>query len=306
MRSPQRFGATSLSHCVSALPPRSAGTSYAGKIVATVIVNEMVDFGGLTSAFRLAEDTAATTEDAARAFTVVAEVLDLRGIWHRIRAAPAPVTVCDELELETRRTLDRASRWVLANRPQPVAVGADIARYRDGTRRLSAALSETDRRNVSERACRAADHGVPTELVAEVFGLADRHPVFDVLDIAEIADRDADEVVALHCALADRLGVGRLLDAVDRPDHDGRWGTRARLMLDEDLYGSLRALTLAVLAATDTGDSAREKIERWESIAQARLTRARTVLADIFTADNPNFAMLSVAVRRIGSLAHSV
>ncbi|MFY1621275.1 NAD-glutamate dehydrogenase domain-containing protein, partial [Micromonospora sp. WMMD736] len=228
------------------------------EIVATVIVNEMVDFGGLTYAFRLAEDTAATTEDAVRAFTVVSQIFDLRAIWHRIRTAQVPVAVRDDLELETRHTLDRAARWLLANRPQPIAIGADIARYRDGVGKLAAVSTESRRQCTAERASRAVTDGVSQELATEVFGLVDRYPLFDVLDIAEIADREVEEVIALYHSLADRLGIERLLEAVRRLGDDGRWGARVRLMLHDDLYSSLRALTRVVLAATEAGDSASE------------------------------------------------
>src|SRR5690606_19270804 len=91
------------------------------EIVATVVVNEMVDFGSATFAFRLAEEIGATTDDAVRAFTAAVDIFRLRDLWHRIRTTPMPTAVRDRLEQETNRVLERGARWLLLNRPQPIA-----------------------------------------------------------------------------------------------------------------------------------------------------------------------------------------
>src|SRR5690606_26931054 len=112
------------------------------EIVATMVVNDLVDYGGITYAFRLAEAVGATTDDAVRAFPAATEIFGLRQVWQRIRTAPIPSAARDALELETGRTLERASRWLLLNRPQPIAIGADIARYRDGVSALAGRVSD--------------------------------------------------------------------------------------------------------------------------------------------------------------------
>jgi glutamate dehydrogenase len=91
------------------------------EITTTMVVNEMVDYGGISYAHRLSEEIGASSTDAVRAFAAASEIFDLHDMWARIRATDAAVSVRDELELETKRTLDRASRWLLSNRPQPIA-----------------------------------------------------------------------------------------------------------------------------------------------------------------------------------------
>ena len=73
----------------------------------------------------------ATATDAVRAYAVVTRVFDLPSLWAEIDALDNVVhtDVADEMVLETRRLLDRAARWFLTNRPQPLAVGAEIARF---------------------------------------------------------------------------------------------------------------------------------------------------------------------------------
>ncbi|WP_063001794.1 NAD-glutamate dehydrogenase [Nocardia mikamii] len=279
------------------------------EILATMVVNDMVDYGGITYAFRLAEEAGATTDDAVRAFTAAVEIFDLRALWERIRTTPMPAAARNELEMETKRTLDRAARWLLTNRPQPIAVGAGIARYRDGVRALAArvpawrpgALAD----DLMSRSGGPIGHGAPRELAEEVFLLIHRFPLLDVLDIADICERDADEVAALYYALDAHFDIQRLLSAVAGLDRGDRWQTLARLAVREDLYDSLRSLTADVLTTTEPVDTPEEKIAYWESTNRSRLSRARAALGEIFTSEAHDLATLSVAARQVRSMVGS-
>lgn len=275
------------------------------EIVATMVVNDMVDNGGITFAFRLAEEAGATSEDAVRAFTIAAEIFDMHALWERIRATSMPTAARDELELETKRLLDRAARWLLTNRPQPLAIAADIARYRAGVRALTPTVPNwrpTRMREMIRRSQHALDLGAPTELAEEVFLLIHRFPLLDVLDVADLAERDTHEVAALYYALDDHLEIQRLLTEVGHLDRGNRWRTLARLAIREDLYSSLRALTLDVLRMSDPTDGAEEKIAYWESTNQARLSRARAALQEIIAAGVHDLATLSVAARGVRAM----
>jgi glutamate dehydrogenase len=280
------------------------------QIVATMVVNDMVDHGGITYAFRLAEEAGASTEDAVRAFTVAAEIFDLHTLWQRIRTTPMATAARDELELETKRTLDRASRWLLANRPQPIAIGADIARYRDGVRDLAgkmvpARLPGYLADDLAVRSRGALEHGAPRELAEEVFRLIHLFPLLDVVDVADIAERDTEEVAVLYYALNDHFEIERLLNAVANLERDDRWRTLARLAVRDDLYDSLRSLTLDVLTTSEPYEGAAEKIADWESINRSRLARAGASLGEIFAAGKHDLATLSVAARQVRSMVSS-
>ncbi|MBF6175630.1 NAD-glutamate dehydrogenase [Nocardia blacklockiae] len=279
------------------------------QILATMVVNDMVDLGGTTYAFRLAEEIGATTEDAVRAYTAAVEIFDLRSLWQRIRTATLPTAVRDELELETKRTLDRASRWLLINRPQPLAIGAGIARYRDGVRALADAVPAwrpgpvAD--DVLQRSQGPIERGAPRELAEEVYLLIHRFTLLDVLDIADICGRDATEVAALYYTLDTHFEIQRLLTAVARLDRGDRWRTLARLAVRDDLYDSLRALTVDVLTTTEPLESTEEKIAYWESTNRSRLVRARGALAEIDATGSYDLATLSVAARQVRSMVSS-
>ncbi|MGV9411257.1 NAD-glutamate dehydrogenase [Nocardia sp. NPDC003693] len=278
------------------------------QIIATTVVNRMVDYGGTSYVFRLVEEMGVTVEDAVRAFTVVTKTFGLFELWDRIRATPMPTRVRDELELETKRTLDRASRWFLVNRPQPIAVGAEIARYRDRMRALRALVPAWQPGDIADdlvaRSQRAIAAGAPADLAEEVCLLIHRFSLLDVIDVADLAQRAQSEVVALYFALDQHFGIQRLLDAVGGLDRGDRWRTLARLAVRDDLYDSLRVLTLDVLNTTGVEDDPVSKISYWESINRARVARARSALSAVFREEALDIATLSVAARQVRGMVN--
>ena len=273
------------------------------EIVATTLTNRVVDHGGITYVFRLVEETGATVDDAVRAFSVVSEVFELPGLWSRIAAADVPSAISDELILVTRRLLDRASRWMLHRRPQPLAVAAEIGRFRDRIEQASAHLEEwlvgADRINLRNRTRAIAERGAPEDLVRDVELALDRFGLLDVVEIAELAERDVAVSGELYFRLCERVGLVPLLNAVSALSTESRWDALARLSLRDELYDSVRALTLDVLAQAAPDDDTDRMIEEWEQRNESRLRRARSALTEISASGQRDLAALSVASRQL-------
>ncbi|HEV7471190.1 MAG TPA: NAD-glutamate dehydrogenase [Pseudonocardia sp.] len=181
------------------------------EIVTTSLVNEMVDGGGITFAHRLAEDAAATPTDAARAYRVATAVFDLPALWAEIAALPVavPTALTDELVLESRRLLDGATRWLLANRPRPLAVRGETDRFAAPVRallpRLPSLLRGWEAEETAGRTAALAARGVPREAAARFAALPYGHGLLDVVEVAGQGARlPIDEVAGLYYALSAR------------------------------------------------------------------------------------------------------
>ncbi|MDT7637673.1 MAG: glutamate dehydrogenase, partial [Pseudonocardiales bacterium] len=164
------------------------------EIVATLLVNEMVDAAGSTFAFRLSEELAASPGDALRAFRVVAELFELPALWAEIGALPAavPSTATDALALTTRQLLDAGSRWFLTHRPAPLPVTEEVARFGPAIRRLAPRLPvllrgrEAD--EVRVRAAALVSVGVPEALANRTALLPAAVGLLDVVEVGELTD----------------------------------------------------------------------------------------------------------------------
>ncbi|HEY0637726.1 MAG TPA: NAD-glutamate dehydrogenase [Pseudonocardiaceae bacterium] len=284
------------------------------EIITTVAVNEVVDGGGVTFAYRLQEELSVAPTDAVLAFATATGVFDLGGLWEQVSALDnvLPTGVQDGLMLESRRLLDRAARWFLSNRPQPLRVGEEIARFAPVVRELVPVLPGLLRGQ--EAAAMSAQseillaRGVPARLATRVGGLLFTFGLLDVAEVAAAASEQGEprtplEAAELYYALSEHLRMDRLLTAVTLLERGNRWHSLARLALRDDLYGSLRAITLDVLRTAEAGTSAAERIAAWEQANVARLDRARVALTDLAQADTLDLASLSVAARQIRTMA---
>lgn len=277
------------------------------EIVTTMLVNDMVDASGITYAFRITEDIGIRPVDAVRTYVATDAIFGIGELWRQICASSEQngisVTVSDRMTLDTRRLIDRAGRWLLNYRPQPLAVGAEINRFAKKVQELTPRMSEwlrgDDKAIVEKTAGEFVSQGVPDDLAYMVAAGLYRYSLLDIIDIADVDERDPAEVADTYFALMDRLGTDGLLTAVSELPRKDRWHSLARLAIRDDIYASLRALSLDVLAVGEPDESGEEKIAEWEHTSASRVERARRTLDEIYESGARDLATLSVAARQI-------
>jgi glutamate dehydrogenase len=132
-----------------------------------------------------------------------------------------------------------------------------------------------------------------------------QYSLLDVIDIADIIERDPVEVADAYFALMDHLGADGLLTAVSMLGRDDRWHSLARLAIRDDIYGSVRALCFDVMAVGEPDETGEQKIAEWELTNSSRVARARRTLAEIYQGELQDLATLSVAARQIRSMTRT-
>jgi glutamate dehydrogenase len=274
-----------------------------------------VDGAGISFVFRLSEEMNATATDAMRAYAVVNNVYDLPSLWAEINKLDNVVKteVADAMMLETRRMLDRAARWFLTNRPQPLAPLAEINRFGPVVRELAPKVGEMLRGRELELLQAQVDgllaDGVPLELARRIATFLHTFGLLDVTEVAELAEQQIGvdemhspaETAELYYALSGHLNIDELLTSISALERGNRWHALARLSLRDDVYASLRAITLDALRHSEPSDSAEEKIAQWEKANSSRLSRARVALDEINRSGGLDLATISVAARQIRS-----
>ncbi len=273
------------------------------EIVSTMLINDLVDAAGISYSFRITEDVGVASVDAVRTYAATDAIFGVDDIWRRIRAANLPVALSDRLTLDTRRLIDRAGRWLLNYRPQPLAVGAEINRFAEKVKLLTPRMSEwlrgDDKAIVGQEAAEFASQGAPADLAYIIAAGLYRFSLLDIIDVADITETDTAEVADTYFALMDRLGTDGLLTAVSELPRNDRWHSLARLAIRDDIYASLRSLCLDVLAVGEPDESGEQKIAEWEHISASRVERARRTLTEIYASGDKDLATLSVAARQI-------
>ncbi|MEU5387790.1 NAD-glutamate dehydrogenase [Kitasatospora cineracea] len=277
------------------------------EIITTLIVNDTINRGGCTFAFRLREETGATMEEIARTHAAARAVFGLEQIWDQVERLDNQVAarVQTKMRLHSRRLVERATRWMLNNR-QPLDIADTIAFFHDRVNQVWDALPKPltgeDLAWFESVHQELSAAGVPDELATRIAGLSSAFPTLDIVGVADRSDTDVMEVAELYYDLGDRLQISHLLDRViDLPRTD-RWSSMARAAIREDLFAAHSALTADVLAAGPAGSSPEERYTAWAALNGTLLSRARTTLDDIRGSDNYELSSLSVAMRVIRTL----
>ncbi|MFD6799068.1 NAD-glutamate dehydrogenase [Streptomyces cyaneofuscatus] len=289
-------------------PEAVDGHALRREIITTVLVNDTVNSAGSTFLHRLREETGASIEEIVRAQFTAREIFGLSAVWDAVEALDNQVAadVQTRIRLHSRRLVERGSRWLLGNRPQPVAIAETIAMFRDGVEQVWNELPKLVRgadldwyHSILDELTSA---GVPSELAVRVAGFSSAFPALDIVAIADRTGKDPLEVAEVYYDLADRLRITQLMDRIiDLPRAD-RWQSMARASIREDLYAAHAALTSDVLSVGDDSATPEERFGAWEEKNAAILARSRSTLEEIQGSDAFDLANLSVAMRTMRTL----
>ncbi|MEV6688516.1 NAD-glutamate dehydrogenase, partial [Streptomyces sp. NPDC051130] len=281
------------------------------EIITTLLVNDTVNTGGSTFLHRLREETGAATEEIVRAQLAAREIFGMAEVWDAVEALDNKVaaSVQTRVRLHSRRLVERGTRWLLNNRPQPLEITGTIELFRDRVTQVWAELPKLVRGADLEWYQSIMDEltgeGVPQELAAKVAGFSSAFPTLDIVAIADRTGVDPLDVAEVYYDLADRLDITQLMDRIIELPRADRWQSMARASIREDLFAAHAALTADVLAAGGGDATPEERFKAWEERNAAIIGRARTTLDEIRGSDDFDLANLSVAMRTMRSLLRS-
>ncbi|MFJ3171435.1 NAD-glutamate dehydrogenase [Streptomyces roseus] len=278
------------------------------EIITTLLVNDTVNTGGSTFLHRLREESGASTEEIVRAQLAAREIFGLAGVWDEVEALDNKVAadVQTRVRLHSRRLVERGTRWLLNNRPQPLQITETIELFSDRVAEVWAELPKLVRGADLEWYQSIMDEligeGVPEELAAKVAGFSSAFPTLDIVAIADRTGVDPLDVAEVYYDLADRLQITQLMDRIIELPRSDRWQSMARASIREDLFAAHAALTADVLAVGNGDSTPEDRFKAWEDKNAAIISRARTTLDEIRGSDDFDLANLSVAMRTMRSL----
>ncbi|GAA5044259.1 glutamate dehydrogenase [Thermocatellispora tengchongensis] len=281
------------------------------EIITTGVVNDLVNAGGTTFMFRIAEETGASTPDIARAYLVAREVFDLPSFWRAVEGLDNKVDTVTQLRmlLEGRKLIERGARWLLGNRRPPLDLASTVTFFAEGMNgllpHLPKLLAGPDLTAFEERRDSFVAQGVPEELAERTAAMVPAYSTFDLVEIASHTGRPVTEVAEVYFDLAARLQLSRLRERVIALPRDNRWNSMARAALRDDLYAAHAALTRDVLTHSKPGVAPEERLAHWTEANSAAVARSRQTLSEIWESDTFDLATLSVALRAIRTLVSS-
>ena len=277
-------------------------------IISTQLANEIVNRAGITFVFRLREETGSGPENIARAYMIARQIFDMPQTWSEIEALDNVVAAKHQIDmlLEGRKLVERASRWLLRNRPQPLDVESNIAYFIDGVRAVAEVIPdripEHGRRLIDKEASRRLDAGVPEALARRVSLYNELVSALDIIEVASSEQMSVDDVSAVYFLLGEKLDLHWMRDEIIALPRENRWQALARAALRDDLQSQERLLTRDVLRGESEHSDAESRIASWMANNRAAVERCSQLLTDLKGGPRTDFSMLSVAMREIRSM----
>ncbi len=276
------------------------------EIISTVVANEMVNRAGITFAYRLKEETGADAEVIARAFSVAREIFGMPDIWSQIEALDNVVPARTQISmlLEGRKLVERATRWILRNRPRPIDIASNIEFFTPGIKALNSTLPElleaSSKERMQQMSERMTGDKVPLELAQQVANFSELLSSLDIVEVSRVLDLSVEQVAEVYYRLGENLELPWLHHQIVDLPRTNRWQAMSRAALRDDLYSQHRQLTRDVLTHSDIhNSSAQQCVEIWMNDNAEAIDRCRQILADLKTSGKADFAMLPVAMREI-------
>ncbi|MEX2625463.1 MAG: NAD-glutamate dehydrogenase, partial [Ilumatobacteraceae bacterium] len=271
------------------------------QIVATQVVNQMVNLSGISYDHRMTEDTGASTPDVVRAWVAARETLDFPAQWDEIDALrDVTLDIRYDLFLDCRRMAERCSLWILRNRRPPIDVTPVVDTFRDEVRTLGRELIGALRGAMAEIVNGIVDtrvsDGVPADLARRSANWRLLHTGFDIVEIAQRLSVPTMSVANTYWEVFERLELMWLWDGVGALPRADRWQTQARSALRDDLLSGLA--DLAATVTTEADGSA----ETWLADNSRAVARTTSLFAEIRRSEAFDLTNLSVALRQLRNL----
>jgi len=277
------------------------------EIVATHVVNSMVNRVGSTFVHRLMESSGSSPPEIVRAYLLTRESFGFVALWQAIEALDnkVPDAVQASMLIEAGRLIVRGTNWFLRSTRLTEPMEQTIDRFRAGVEAIHGRIAVlADPQASAQVAARAADWihaGVPAELAQRVASLDLLYAALDIVELAARGGQPLEAVAAAYFGVSARLGLAWLRERIGALAGEGHWHALAKSALRDDLAGLQRALAADALAAAPGGDG--DLVAAWAASRRVALDRAARILAELRAAPAPDLAMLSVALRELRNLA---
>lgn len=279
------------------------------EIIAMQTTNSIVNRVGITFFHEVQEKTGKQACDVARGYVISQHVLDTAQLRSDIDALDhrIPPDLQADMHRETGRLTERVTLWFLRHGDQPLNIGDQIERYREGVheaiRSLDAMLTDADRDYLAEKSNRFIERGAPPDLARRVACL---RLLVSACDIVR-ASHQLNVSVKRAGRVYFRIGAFFFLDWLRRQAAalpvDSHWDNQATTSVVEDLYNHQYALVHAMLRHSSDSDDPEQVISRCCAERTAAFTAAQQTIKEIRESPNVGLAQLAVANHQLRTLA---
>ncbi|WP_043316521.1 NAD-glutamate dehydrogenase [Microbulbifer sp. HZ11] len=282
------------------------------EIVSTQVANEMVNSMGITFYHRISGATGADIDTIAAAYISARDVYLMPQFQDGVALLDYQVPAEMQLQLMSSMIgrVRRATRWFVRNRRGELDPAKESALYQEPVQRVIRALPEV-LSGEPLREWQSRHEQLMAAKVPEDLALLAASPtyLFSALGISHTAahsDRPVEEVAKTYFALADRLGLYWFGNQIIDLPSETFWQSQARETSMDDLDSQLARLATHILRlAGDDGLDVDSAVEHWVTLMAQSIQRWESLMKELKSSTQGDFAMFTVALRELMYLANA-
>ncbi len=280
------------------------------EIIATHLVNDVVNRLGPSFVFRMEDELSANPVDVCKAFDVVTNVFHMNQIWCDIEALDNQVSDAKQQELHilVRGLVERTLHWLIRTRrcDQPIQDLVDyfepsISQLIDS---LPQSLAKINKQSHSARIKYFVKAKVPEKLAARAAKVVPLSSSLDIVEISKTLDRPMAQVASIYFELGAYLELQWLRDQIAEVRVRNRWHALAKSSLRSDLHYQQRHLTAEVIKQIKPIKNAASMVEKWAQNNDAA-AQYSDLISELKASSAIDYAMLSLAVNEVHKLLQS-
>jgi glutamate dehydrogenase len=277
------------------------------QIAAMLLSSSMINRMGPSFAVRAQNDTGCNAAEVARAYAIVRELFDTRGLWRQIEALDGQLQAQVQYEcfFECGRMVRRAVYWFLHRRGKNRNIEKSVERKQ---KEVAAVLGDLpnvlcgwSRRRFDRDTGTLESVGVPEALAERIASLRLFTQVLDVASLAHELGIDPLTVARLHFELGRGLRLDWIREQIEELHVEGHWSAMARGTLRETLGREQRDLLKTALKRAERGNH-RAALAEWLAASNTGITRLKRTLDEMQASGEMDFATLSIALKEISRL----
>lgn len=283
------------------------------EIIATQLVNKMVNEMGFTFVYRLHDETGAPVSAIVRAYIIAREIFHMDDIWNEILRLDDKVSgeLQIQMLLQVIRLIRRSTRWLLRNRRMRMDIKNEIEQFTPGvellTRELPNLVIDPELSYYKAIVKQYVDKGVPEPLAIKIVSTRGLLSAFDIIDAAKNFNFEILDVAAMYFSIGHQLELGWLRAQVIERTVESQWELLSREALRDDLDWQQRQLAISILAHEEGSQlqTKEEKFKSWLKKYNGLIERWHGMLNELRATQTLSFTMIFVATRELLDLTQT-
>ncbi|HLI81791.1 MAG TPA: NAD-glutamate dehydrogenase domain-containing protein, partial [Candidatus Binataceae bacterium] len=290
---------------VARFPDEIAHHRLRRELIATRLVNELVDVMGSLFIFRMVRDHGVQAPDAIRAWIIAGDIIDLHSRADNLRSSAYLMTAEAEVSafLALEHAAKNASDWALEHSKPDVAIGEAVAKFGPLFETLSnefeSMLLATERERF-ERVYRELRATVNEEALAHRLArLAFADHMLSIIGLSFAHGGRLDDTARAYFGLCEAIDFATIETALANISPSDSWERRAASELAGELGQARIKLAEHILGGTQSA------IDHLKSERAREFDETTRLIAEVKSTPPISLAALQVVVRSISRLARN-